>query len=139
DDNVIVVTGKRRPQVSRKSVSIDESRRIAPGGDPAQVVKLLPGVQSRGGGFGNQVIVRGSGPRDSRYYIDDLEVPFIFHGIGNLSIIPGSLLQGVDFESGGFGPEYGDATGGIITLRTVTAIPERPHTEFVMNVPFYSG
>jgi hypothetical protein len=137
DENVIVVTGKRRPQVSRKTISIEESRRIAPGGDPAQVVKLLPGVQTSG--FRSDVVVRGSGPRDSRYYIDDLEVPFIFHGIGNLSVVPAPLMAEVQFDAGGFGPEYGDATGGVIVIRTKNEIPERPATEFVVNVPFYSG
>jgi len=142
DDDVIIITGRKKPQVSRKTVSIEESRKIAPGGDPAQVVKLLPGVQQRGGGdggFGNQFVVRGSGPRDSRYYIDGLEVPFIFHGIGNLSVIPAPLMSEVEFDAGGFGPEYGNATGGVITIRTVSEIPERPYTEFIVNIPFYSG
>lgn len=136
DDNVVVVRGTRKTAVSRKSVSIQEAAKVAPGGDAAQVVKLLPGVQESRRG---EVIVRGSGPRDSRYYVDDLEVPFIFHSFGNLSIMPTPLLAAVDFESGGFGPEYGDATGGVVTLRTKSEIPERPKTEFLINIPFYSG
>jgi hypothetical protein len=137
NENVVVVTGKKRPQVSRKTVSIQESRKIAPGGDPAQVVRLLPGVQSQG--FSSEVVVRGSGPRDSRYYIDDFEVPFIFHGIGNLSVVQPGLMSEVDFDAGGFGAEYGDATGGIITIRTTNEVPERPLTELLVNIPFYSG
>ena len=137
DDNVVVVTGQRRPQVSRKTVSVEESRKIAPGGDPAQVVKLLPGVQTTG--FGSDVVVRGSGPRDTRYYIDDLEVPFLFHGVGNLSVIPPALMTEVSFDAGGFGSEYGNATGGIIVIRTKNDVPERPMTEITANVPFYSG
>ncbi len=150
DDTVILVQGKRNSAVSRKSVSIEEAAKIAPGGDPAQIVKLLPGVHAAGrgaggrggggpGGGGSQIIVQGSGPHDSRYFVDDLEVPFIFHAIGNLSVIPGDLLDSVDFESAGFGTEHGDATGGIITLRTKNEIPERPRTSFVTNIPFYSG
>jgi len=137
DDSVVVVRGTHKKTVSGKSVSIEEAAKVAPGGDAAQVVKLLPGVQSTGRGA--DVVVRGSGPHDSKYYIDDLEVPFIFHNFGNLSVIPGLFLQSVDFEAGGFGPEYGDATGGIITLRTKNDIPEHPHTEFTLNLPFYSG
>lgn len=137
DSNTVIVTGQRRPQVSRKTVSVEESRKIAPSGDPAQVVKLLPGVQT--GSFGADVIVRGSGPRDSRYFIDDLEVPFIFHGVGNLSVIPPALMSEVQFDAGGFGPEYGNATGGVIVIRTKNDIPEKPQTEFVANIPFYSG
>ncbi|MBP6217647.1 MAG: TonB-dependent receptor plug domain-containing protein [Oligoflexales bacterium] len=137
DEEVIVVTGKKRSQVSRKLVSIEESRRIAPSGDPVQVVSLLPGVQTSG--FLNQLVIRGSGPRDSKYYIDDLEVPFIFHSIGSLSVIPAPLIEEVEFNAGGFGPEYGNATGGVIKVKTKTDIPVRPFTEFVLNLPFYSG
>lgn len=137
DENVVIIRGARKTAVSRKSISIQEAAKVAPGGDPAKVVQLLPGVQT--GGFRSEPVVRGSGPRDSRYFIDNLEVPFLFHAVGNLSILPASLLTAVDFESGGFGPENGNATGGIITLRTKTDIPERPRTEFVVNVPFYSG
>jgi hypothetical protein len=137
DDNVVVVTGQRRPQVSRKTVSVEESRKIAPGGDPAQVVKLLPGVQTNG--FGSDIIVRGSGPRDTRYYIDDLEVPFLFHGVGNLSVIPPALMTEVSFDAGGFGSEYGNATGGVIVIRTKNDVPDRPMTELTANIPFYSG
>ena len=149
DDDVIIVTGKRKSSISYKSVSIEEASKVAPGGDPAQIVKLLPGVQStsgggrggggRGGGGGNQVVVQGSGPYDTRYFIDDLEVPFIFHSFGDLSVIPGDMLRSVEFESAGFGAEHGDATGGIITLRTKEDIPERAKTNFVLNIPFYSG
>ena len=137
DGEVIVVKGKNGPQISRTVVSIEESKKIAPSGDPAQVVKLLPGVQTAG--VQDEVIVRGSGPDDSRYFIDDLEVPTIFHDIGNLSVIPGSSMEAVQFDAGGFGSEFGDATGGIIVIRTVGDIPDHSKTEFVVNVPYYSG
>jgi len=136
-DNVVIVKGERKNAVSRKSITIAESRKIAPGGDPAQIVSLLPGVQSQG--FGSDIVVRGSGPNDSKYYVDDIEVPFIFHSIGQLSVVPPPLLAEVQFDSGGFGPEYGDATGGVVVLRTTTEIPERPKTEFVLNFPIYSS
>ena len=146
DDNVVLVQGHRDNAVSRTTVSIDEAAKVAPNGDPAQVVKLLPGVQTgggggggRGGGGGGQVVVQGSGPHDSRYFVDDLEVPFIFHSFGDLSVIPGDMMRSVDFDSAGFGVEYGDATGGIITLRTKEEVPERAQTSFVLNLPFYSG
>lgn len=137
-ENVVVVTGKKKvQQVSRKTIAIEEAAKVAPSGDPVQVVKLLPGVQTNG--FRSDIVIRGSGPRDSRYYIDNFEVPFVFHAIGNLSVIPGSMIQDVKFDSGGFGPEYGNATGGVIAVRTKTELPQRPKTEFVLNLPYYSG
>lgn len=135
DDNEVVIQGKRRQEVSSKVVTIRETARVAPGGDPAQITKLLPGVDSSA--FGNEVIIRGSGPADSRYFVDDIEVPLIFHQIGSLSVIPESLLSEVEFSSGGFGPQYGNATGGIITLRTTSEVKENPRTELKLNVPFF--
>ena len=137
-ENVIVVQGKKRKQqVSRKTISIREAEKISPSGDPGQVIKLLPGVQTQN--YSSEIISRGSGPRDSLYYVDNLQVPFVFHNVGDLSIIPGSMMQDVKMDSGGFGPEYGNATGAVVVIRTKTEIPERAKTEFVFNVPYYSG
>ena len=134
DDNEVIVRGKRRPAVSRKTIDVRETKRIAPNGDPAQITKLLPGVQTNS--FRSDVIIRGSGPSDSKYFIDDLEVPFIFHQVGNISVFSERLLSDVDFSSGGFGPQYGNATGGIIALRTTSTVPEKSSTELKLNVPF---
>ena len=137
DDEVIVIRGNRRPEVSRKTISIEEARRIAPDGDPAKITKLMPGVQSNA--FDSQVVIRGSGPQDSGYYVDQLVVPFIFHRIGDISIIPDQLISDVQFSSGGFSAQYGEATGGIIVLRTTSEVPQHAKSEFTVNLPNYSG
>ncbi len=134
DDDEIIISGTRRAEVSKKTISVQETSRIAPGGDPAQIPKLLPGVQAMP--FRSEVIIRGSGPRDSRYQVDDLRVAHIFHQVGNISIIPEGLLDQVEFSSGGFSAQYGEATGGIIALRTTSQIPENDKTELKLNLPF---
>jgi hypothetical protein len=136
-DNEVIVIGKRKPSVSKKVISVQEARKVAPSGDPGQVIKLMPGVQSSV--FRSTVAVRGSAPDDSKYMIDDLEVPFVYHGFGQLSVIPPDLFEDVEFLAGGFGPEYGNATGGVISLRTKTEVPERPMTKFTLNLPFYTS
>ncbi|MGE0174732.1 MAG: TonB-dependent receptor plug domain-containing protein [Oligoflexales bacterium] len=137
-DEVIVIKGEKQSSVSQKNVSIEESRKVAPNNDPAQVVKLLPGVQSLSS-FQGDVVVRGSGPQDSKYYVDDLEVPFIFHSVASLSILNPNLLSNVQFDSGGFSSKYGDAMGGVIVLETKSEVPDRPKTELISNIPFYSS
>ena len=136
-DDEVIVRGKRRPSISKKVISSAEARRVAPGGDPGQVTKLLPGVTTKPGR--SEVTVRGSKPADSAYYLDDIKVPFIYHTIGNLSVLPASVIEDVEFSAGGFGAEYGNATGGIVVLRSKSDIPEKPRTEFTLNVPFYSA
>ena len=137
DDSEVVIVGARRAEVSRKTVTVRETARIAPGGDAAQVTQLLPGVQSNPGR--TEIVIRGSGPNDSRYFVDDIAVGNIFHDVANLSIIPSRQLASVEFNSGGFGVQYGEATGGVIVLRSSEEIPEGPRSEFVVNVPFYLG
>ena len=137
DGDEIVVTGVRRPEVSRKKITVEEAIKVAPGGVPAQIPKLLPGVQSSS--FRPDIVVRGSGPQESKYTVDDWSVPYIFHSVGNISIIPPQLLQDVEFSSGGFGPQYGDATGGVVSLKTKNGLPEREQTEFQIAFPLYTG
>lgn len=172
----VVVTGKDEISTSKKLISIEEAKKVAPGGDPASVVKVLPGVQTsnrfgppqntsrsrsttvnaggnltaRGGqaqgryigppATGNAGIsVRGSPPEDSKFYIDDFEIPIVYHSIIDLSVVPGSLLSDVQFEAGGFGARFGNAGGGIIKLNTRSDIPEKWSGEGVLNLPFYAG
>ena len=135
DDNEVFIYGKKRPEVSKKTISIRETNRIAPNGDPAQIAKLMPGVTTSP--MRNEVVIRGSGPDDTRYYVDDLAVPMLFHQIGGFSVIPEGMLQEVDFSSGGFGPQYGEATGGVIVLRTTSEVPTETRTKLGLNVPFF--
>lgn len=136
-DDTVVVTGKKRPGVSKQVISVEEARRVAPGGDPGQVTKLMPGVQKST--FGSQVVIRGSAPGDSKYYIDDLEVPFVYHGVGQYTVLPTPLIEDVEFSAGGFGAEYGDATGGVVKIRSKTNLVERPTSIFTVNFPIFSS
>jgi hypothetical protein len=136
-DDEVIVKGKRRPSVSKKVISAVEAARVAPAGDPGQVTKIMPGVTSQTGR--SNITIRGSEPDDSIYRIDDIEVPFIYHSVGQLTVIPPSMIEDVEFSSGGFGAEYGDSTGGVVVVRTKNEIPERPITRFTLNLPIYSS
>ncbi len=97
----------------------------------------MPGVTSQVGR--SNITIRGSEPDDSIYRIDDIEVPFLYHTVGQLTVIPPSMIEDVEFSSGGFGAEYGDSTGGVVAIRTKSDIPERPLTKFTLNLPIYSS
>ena len=137
DDNEVIIKGTRRQEVSKKVISVAETRALVPSGDPVQITKLLPGVQAQA--FRPEIIVRGSGPNDTKYYIDRLEVPYLFHPFGNISVIEPNQLSEVEFYTGGFGAQFGNAMGGIVVLRTKDEIPERPFTDLTVNLPFYSA
>lgn len=136
-DDEVIVKGKRRPSVSKKVISAVEAAKVAPGGDPGQVTKLMPGVTTSPGR--SQIAIRGSNPEDSKYLIDDIEVPYLYHTIGQLTVVPPNTIEDVEFSAGGFGAEYGDATGGLVVVRTKSEVPERPLTRFTLNLPIYSS
>ena len=132
-EDEVIIRGNRRPSISKKVISSEEAARVAPGGDPGQVTKLLPGVTTQPGK--SEVTIRGSKPSDSAYYLDDIKVPFVYHAVGNLSVLPASMIEDVEFSAGGFGAEYGDASGGVVVLRSKSEIPDKPRTRFTLNLP----
>lgn len=136
-DDEVIVRGNRRPSISKKVISSNEAARVAPGGDPGQITKIMPGVTTQTGR--SNITIRGSEPEDSLYLIDDIEVPFLYHTIGQLTVIPPSFIDEVEFSSGGFGSEYGNTSGGVVVARTKNEIPERARTNWTLNIPIYSG
>lgn len=132
--NETVVTGKReRREVSHQTLAVGEIRRIAGvSGDTVKVVQNLPGVARPPFGSG-QLVVRGGNPRDTRVYVDGLEVPEVFHFGGLSSIYSSELLQEVEFQAGNFGATSGRAIGGRVNL--VTRDPgERTHAVADVNL-----
>ncbi len=120
-ENEIVVYGKcEETQVSHHELSPTEIRRL-PGfsGDAIKVIQAMPGVARSMFGSGG-LMVRGSGPYDNKFFIDGLEVPFVYHAISaraiTESIYNGHMLSRVDFYPGGFDARYGGAIGGVVDV-----------------------
>lgn len=109
----IVVQGERSDDhISKSVISGDELRHIAgSSGDPLVGLQALPGVVATGAG----PAVRGSGPADNLYYVDDLPISKIFHSTG-ISVFNADLIQDFNLYSAAFPPRYGDATGAIIDV-----------------------
>lgn len=82
-------------------------------GDPIKAVQNLPGV-NRANSFSSQVIIEGSAPQDTSYTVDGHRVPLIFHFGGLSSVVFPEALDRVEYLSAGFGPEYGNALGGVV-------------------------
>ncbi len=93
-------------------------------GDPVKAVQNLPGV-ARPNGFSSQVIIEGSAPQDTRYWIDGHEVPIIFHFGGLTSVLTPESIDRVEYLAAGYGPEYGRALGGQVGVWTRTPKKDR--------------
>jgi TonB family protein len=120
-DNEIVVTARReKEEVTRRTISIEEIRRI-PGtfGDPVRVIQTLPGAARAPFGSG-LLVIRGADPEDSGVYIDGIRVPIIYHLTGATSVLSPELISGVDYLPGGYGAQFGRTMGGTVNVKTTT-------------------
>jgi outer membrane receptor for ferrienterochelin and colicin len=108
--------------VSVRIIGIDEIEKN-PGGnrDISKVIQSYPGVASTPA-FRNDVIVRGGGPNENRFYIDNVEIPYLNHfstqgaSGGPVGIINVDFVQSVDFLSGAFPASKGNALSSILNF-----------------------
>lgn len=118
---------QEKKEVSRRQLTLGEVKKVPGlGGDAIRVVQALPGVSRPSFGSG-EVIVRGSGNEDSRYFLDGVEIPAIFH-VGQLrSTYNSDLLSSIDMYPGGFNSRYGGAVGGVVEINGRPAKTDRWH------------
>lgn len=112
-----------------KTKSLDQTQFLTvPGanGDPVKAVQNLPGV-NRASAFSSQIIIEGSSPNDTRYNVDNQNVPLIFHFGGISSIILPEAIDHVDYLSAGFGPEFGQSIAGLVNLAVKDPKTDRLH------------
>ncbi len=111
---VVSTTKDKKSEVSHEVLSKEELTSVAGSvGDVMRAVQALPGVINAGGVYGG-LLVRGSGPYDNLYLVDRIPIAFPFHFGGAISTLDSSLIKNLDFMTGGFGPQYGNALGGVV-------------------------
>ena len=134
-DNEIVVYGKvQEKEVAKHTLTLNEVRKIPGlGGDAVKVVQALPGV-ARASLMSGQVVVRGASNADSRFFLDGVQLPVLFHFGGLKSTYNSDALESVDFYPGGFGVRYGDVTAGVIEIKGRPAKTDRVHATVDVNM-----
>ncbi|TVQ90621.1 MAG: TonB family protein [Deltaproteobacteria bacterium] len=125
DDSIEVVGRLVAPEITERSLSSKELRYL-PGsnGDVVKGIQNLPGVARPPLGIG-QLIIRGTSPEDSAYYVDGIAIPLAFHFGGLATVVPSDAIEEVAFLPGNFGVRYGRVIGGTLDIRTTTSLPER--------------
>jgi hypothetical protein len=99
--------------------------------DISRVIQSFPGVGSTVS-FRNDIIIRGGGPSESKFYLDDIEIPNINHfgtqgaSGGPVGILNADLISSVDYYSGAFPANRGNALSGIFEFSQVDGNPEKP-------------
>ncbi|MBM4129820.1 TonB-dependent receptor [bacterium] len=130
DTQEVVVYGDRpEKEVTRVSLSVDEVLTLpGTGGDAIRSVQALPGVARPTMTDPGAVVVRGSGNFDTRFLLDGIDIPLLFHFGGVKSTYNSLGLRSVDLYPGGFGPRYGGCIGGLVELKGRPARDDRWRT-----------
>ncbi|MCB9777905.1 MAG: TonB-dependent receptor plug domain-containing protein [Alphaproteobacteria bacterium] len=127
-----VVVEARRPSPHASRQILDRERVLqTPGAfnDPFRLIQSLPGVavtREFGPSVG-QVAIRGAAPAESRFFVDGIELPYLYHFDQYASVVPTHSLDEVAVYPSAFGPAYGDAVGGIVAADTLPAEGDRIH------------
>lgn len=124
--DTVTVQGRRAStEITERTLSQEEVRFLpGTGGDVVKVVQNLPGVARSPLGIG-QLIIRGTAPEDSAYFLDGASIPIVFHFSGLSTILNGDLVGEVAYLPGNYGARYGRALGGLVDLRTKDELPEK--------------
>lgn len=130
NDGIEEVEIRGRPRARREivdyAVRAEQAKKVAgTQGDVLKVVQNLPGI-SRPPVASGQIVVWGSAPKDTRVYVDGVDLPALYHGSGLRGTINSDLVASIDLVPGAFGAEYGRGLGGLVRVET-RALPRGTH------------
>ena len=133
---VIIKSNKRSVKAATLETPLSVQRltseeiKANPGGnfDISKVIQTLPGVGggAGGGGFRNDIIIRGGGPGENVFYLDGIEVPVINHfqtqgsAGGPQGILNVSFIEDVKLSSSAFDARYDNALSSVFQFKQRT-------------------
>lgn len=124
--NEVIVTASPFQKVPESPVSLRviglQEIEKAPGANRniSKVVQNYPGVAFSPIGYRNDLIVRGGGPSENRFYLDGVEIPNINHfstqgaSGGPVGLIDADLIRSVKFYGGAFPADKGNALSSVL-------------------------
>ena len=86
-------------------------------GDPLRIIESLPGVAAVAWPAPIYAI-RGSNPGNTGYFLDDVQIPMLFHLALGPSVIHPYFFDSIDFYPGGYPSRYGRYVGGVVAAQT---------------------
>lgn len=119
----VVVMGSRFTQIDTTTSQVSttynaEQLAILPvAQDVVNVALLAPGTVKGDSEFGNLASFGGSSVAENSYYINGFNVTNLFQNLA-YSSVPFYGIESEQVLTGGYGPEYGLSTGGVINIVT---------------------
>ena len=107
----------------------------SPGGnfDISKVIQTLPGVGggAAGGGFRNDIIIRGGAPNENVFYLDGIEIPVINHfqtqgsSGGPQGMLNVSFIEDVKLSTSAFDARYDNAISSVFQFKQKNGNPNK--------------
>lgn len=107
-----------------RSIGVQEIEK-SPGAnrDISRIVQSYPGVGFSPAGYRNDLVVRGGGPSENRFFLDGVEIPNINHfstqgaSGGPVGIINADLVREVNFYTGAFPTNMGNSLSSVLDFK----------------------
>ena len=106
--------------------------------DALKALQLLPGVQSGSEG-NNALYVRGGGPDQNLFILDDATIYNASHIFGFLSIFNGDALKTIDLYKGGFPARFGGRLSSVVNMGMKDGNKEETHGKIKVGLVSTSG
>lgn len=148
--DAVVVSGRKNSArvasletpLSVQKLTIEEIKRN-PGGnfDISKVVQSLPGVGGGvgGGGFRNDLVIRGGAPSENVYYLDGIEIPVLNHfgtqgsGGGPQGILNANFIEEVKLSSSAFDARYDNVLSSVLQFKQKTGNKEKTQGNIILS------
>lgn len=132
--NIVAVKEKSKESpISLRTISLQDIEK-SPGSnrDVSKAIQNLPGVAA-GAVNRNDLIVRGGGPSENVFFLDDVEIPIINHFAtqgasgGAVGILNPDFVRQVDFLSGAFPSNRGGALSSVMNIKQKEGSRDKMH------------
>lgn len=125
--------------ISMQSIGIKEIEHNAGSNrDISRVIQAFPGVGSTTA-FRNDLIIRGGGPAENRFFLDEVEIPVLNHfstqgaSGGPVGIINADFIQSVEFYASAFPACKYNALSGILDFKQSDGNTKKLHTQLALG------
>ena len=112
--------------------------------DISRVIQSFPGVSSAAA-FRNDLMVRGGGPSENRFFLDGVEIPNINHfstqgaSGGPVGIINPDLVREINFYTAAFPTNRGNALSSVLDFKLRDGNPDKIGVKAVVGASEIAG
>ncbi len=132
-------TKREEAPISMQSISTKEIE-SNPGSnrDISRVIQSFPGVGSTPA-FRNDIIIRGGGPAENRFFLDGVEIPILNHfstqgaSGGPVGIINADFIRNVDFYASSFPAARYNALSGVFDFRQKNGSKDKMNVQLAVG------